>query len=584
MTGTLFFMGAAHADDVLSKTAELHSLSQTKAWQHLIFVQRGWAEITSKDFYLSPEKTAKAELLATLHEFAQNPQAKCTFPARYYWLSTQLNDAFLQQGLSDCEKMPQPIQQLSLLLVGGYMKNPASTFGHMLINVQTTDKHRLLADTYNYGGAIPVDESAIHYVLKGVSGLYDGAFNKDAYSRSDDIYTQRENRDIWEYTLDLSEHEKLLLTYHLDELTRFSFNYYFFKQNCAYRTAELFEFIDALEITQRKTPWYFPEYIASQIVEFDLEPNQQRKLVQSEVFRPSNQTANYEYFKSLPKDLRQTLNHILKTKNLNALDNLPLQQREQAFYFLLKHTENRHKINPDLKEDANLRKALVRKRIGLPVLEDNILPEFEVHKTASVHGPKPSKVGVLLGTENGVSFSIYQRDALNETSDLTSEFKVLDGQYVRRNGQDVLNFNFVEMSKFANLEYALQGMRNWSWSLKTGVEENPFELSKQQFYGQAAAGGAYSWSPTWLGYQMLALSVHDQDHHADFKSITGLVVKNEQWSGQLVYEYIHRNGQQADVMKMTARKKLAKNVDTRLHLSKQSQLDPQASLGVNFYW
>lgn len=585
MTSTLFFMGETQAQDVLVSNAQLEQLSEQPVWQHLIFVKRGWPEIKSRDFYLSEEKSSQAELLATIEIFQRDELAKCKFPARYYWLSTQLNLEILQKGLADCKKLSPPIQKISLLLVGGYMKNPASTFGHMLVNVQTGDsKHRLLSDTYSYGGNIPVDESILNYILKGVSGLYDGAFNKDVYSRNDDIYTQRENRDIWEYDIDLTREEKILLTYHLDELTRFKFNYYFFKQNCAYRTAELFEFIDGLKITQRKTPWYFPEYIVSHMVKFDQDETNTRKIIKNEVFRSSNQTSNYEYFKTLTPEIRQKINQILKTKNLNVLDELPLQQREQAFYFLINHTENRHKINPNLTEDAALRKELVRKRIDLPEVEDKILPEFKIEKTASVHGTKPSKLGVLLGSESGVSFSIYQRDPLNETIDLNSEFKVLDGRYGRRNRDEILSLNLVEISKLSNMAYYLEGTSNWSWRLKTGLEENPFDLGQQQFYGQAEIGAAYSWSPTWLSYQMLGLSLHDQDQHADLKSITGLLFKNEQWSGQIFYEYIVREKDTAQHFNMTLRHKISEDFDTRLHLSKQNQLNTQVSVGLNYYW
>lgn len=583
MVSALFFMDVVYAEDNITPVNQLEELSKHSAWQHLIFVKRGWPEITSNDFYLSDEKTSQAELIATLKAFQDDKSMKCKFPARYYWLSRQLNVDFLQQGLADCEKLSAPIQEVGLLLIGGYMKNPASTFGHMLVNVKTAkNKHRLVADTYNYGGDIPMDESALPYMFKGVFGLYDGAFNKDLYSRNDDIYTQRENRDIWEYTLDVTEDEKRLLTYHLDELTRFKFNYYFFKQNCAYRTAELLEFIDNLKLTQRKTPWYFPEYVISHLLDWD--EKQSRKIIKSEEFRPSNQTANYEYFKSLTPELRQKINLILKSKNLNILDELPLQQREQAFYFLIHHTENRHKINPDLTEDAALRKALVRKRIDLPEVEEEILPEFKLEKTASVHGPKPSKFGLVLGSENGISFSMYQRDPLNETIDLNTEFKVLDGRYIQRNHDVVLNLNLVEMSKLSNVGYYLEGMRNWSWRLKTGLEENPFEVGQQQFYGQAEIGAAYSWSPTWLSYQMVALSLHDQDRHADFKTITGLLFKNEQWSGQIAYEYIVREQETAQRLNMIMRKKISKNVDTRLNFSKQRDIKPQVSLGLNYYW
>ena len=50
-----------------------------------------------------------------------------------------------------------------------------------------------------------------------------------------------ENRDMWEYTLDLDQSELDWLIDHLWELKDINFDYYFFDENCSFRLLELVE-------------------------------------------------------------------------------------------------------------------------------------------------------------------------------------------------------------------------------------------------------------------------------------------------------------------------------------------------------
>ncbi|HAU15905.1 MAG TPA: hypothetical protein DCS92_19455, partial [Gammaproteobacteria bacterium] len=54
-------------------------------------------------------------------------------------------------------------------------------------------------------------------------------------------YSRIENRDLWEYNLNLTPAETRTMISHLWELRDVIFDYYFFDENCSYRLLELLE-------------------------------------------------------------------------------------------------------------------------------------------------------------------------------------------------------------------------------------------------------------------------------------------------------------------------------------------------------
>jgi Domain of unknown function (DUF4105) len=118
-----------------------------------------------------------------------------------------------------------------------YLNNPSSMFGHTLLRLDRADQNeqtRLLAYTVNYG-ALTGEDLGIMFAVHGLTGGYRGNYAVLPYYLMVRQYTDFENRDIWEYQLNLKPDEVLRLTEHLWELRDQYANYFFFDENCSYQ-------------------------------------------------------------------------------------------------------------------------------------------------------------------------------------------------------------------------------------------------------------------------------------------------------------------------------------------------------------
>ena len=170
--------------------------------------------------------------------------AQCLFPARWYWLKQQLGlnddfdvpcyqlDVFLESYGSDA---------LTLVFPAMYLNNPGSTFGHTFLRFDDANTSILFSKTLNYAAKVDKTDSLPSYIVNGLFGGYPGIFKTRKYYRTVQEYSNLENRDIWEYQLDFSPQEIQQLARHVWEVKGIDFDYYFFRENCAYRLLALLD-------------------------------------------------------------------------------------------------------------------------------------------------------------------------------------------------------------------------------------------------------------------------------------------------------------------------------------------------------
>ena len=361
-------------------SAKLKALSKHSQWQHLLFYKNGKAEVISPDFYLTnPKPRSKrnfdpyAELMATIEQM-NNEGVVCKYPARYLWLNHHLPE--LNVDLKNCSKLPDANQEISLILVSSYLKNPASSFGHVLVKTNTSidninntnsdvrelSSEDLLNNSYNFGARIPENENGAMYALKGLFGFYDAGFSETEFFKQDAVYSKNEQRDMWEYVLNLDAFETQLLNYHLYEAKSARFDYYFIKQNCGYRSGEILELISDIKTTERVGPWYAPDYVFDQLLEHD---NGADSLVSSVRYLPSEQTQLREKFVQLSKPIQAVINSVIRTESTAPLATLNADDRAVALDFLILHRT--YKITQDntLKQRA-FKSELLSQRFALP--------------------------------------------------------------------------------------------------------------------------------------------------------------------------------------------------------------------------
>jgi len=292
----------------LQQQARQLNLASSAMWRTLLHYQvhpltrRDRSLADDPDFFLAPEgaRHPQQELDATLAAFfdttsrhALDQSAACRFVARYQWLDEQLH---FDQGVmpaADCTRYQQwragiNADKVTLIFPSAYLNSPASMYGHTFLRLDPKPSagqaaSPLLSYAVNYAANGDSGEG-LAYAFKGLSGLYAGAFTNAPYYLRIREYNDLENRDIWEYELNLTPKEIERLLAHTWELGPTRFDYYFFDENCSYHLLSL---LDAarpeLALSDKFTWWAIPLDTVRAVT-------QSPGLLKAVQYRPSNST------------------------------------------------------------------------------------------------------------------------------------------------------------------------------------------------------------------------------------------------------------------------------------------------------
>ncbi|MBN1826670.1 MAG: DUF4105 domain-containing protein [Candidatus Eisenbacteria bacterium] len=286
-----------------ARRAELHDAPY---WHTLLHYKRGLFGLRSlvddPDFFLAPDgkHDPRAELEATLRAFFLPPPEEgkhplCRFVARYHWLKERLSIDESRLPVPGCEPFERLMEEIrpesvTLVFPTSHMNSPASMYGHTLLAVETSYKSDLLSYAVNYS-AITNETFGPFYIVKGLFGMYEGYFSILPYYAKLQEYGDVNDRDIWEYPLDLSGAEIRRLMMHIYELEDIYSDYYFFNENCSY---DLLFLLDAarpgLDLTDRTGWWVIPIDTIREI--------ERAGLFRSAAYRPSKST-KIKYLASL---------------------------------------------------------------------------------------------------------------------------------------------------------------------------------------------------------------------------------------------------------------------------------------------
>ncbi len=225
---------------------------EQRYWKLLLHYNGNESEIDDASFFLSPKgrTSPKEELIATLdalyHEKSHDDNATaCRYPARTRWLKEKLSLTNLPnvqcQEYQNVLKRVDP-QSATLVFPSAHINSPASMFGHTFIRINSSYHSRLLAYAINYAAdADPDKENAVVFAIKGLFGGYAGRYSLLPYYDKLKEYRDTENRDIWEYDLNLTKKETLQMFEHIWEIKDVRASYYFFTDNCSYEMLWLIE-------------------------------------------------------------------------------------------------------------------------------------------------------------------------------------------------------------------------------------------------------------------------------------------------------------------------------------------------------
>ena len=262
-------------EQLIARARATH-LAQDQTWLTLLHVATGVSGtrslIDEPRFFVSPhgKRDPAAELEATLAGLLAGDPAHvedsvaARFPLRLAFLSEHLGFTPEQLPVSGSAELRATLQdfqarQVWLVFPTGYLASPASMFGHTLLLVQGRNTSPLLSQSINYAAEIAAGQAGPLQILKGLTGGFRGYFTSAPYHRKVQEYSDLDQRDIWEYGLNLTPAEIERMMQHAWELRGIGSDYWFFDENCAFNLLYLLEVArPGIHLTDRAGWWVIP--------------------------------------------------------------------------------------------------------------------------------------------------------------------------------------------------------------------------------------------------------------------------------------------------------------------------------------
>jgi hypothetical protein len=484
--------GNPYLDRLISQAVHLQ-LADEREW-HLLLHYRAnlfggyTSEADDPKFFLSPtgRTDPRTELESTIRSlFSDEPvgsskqPAQCSFIARYHWLKEHLAIDETKLPVIPCERFDQWIAELNadsitLIFASAFLSNPASMFGHTFLRIDQkgqTEQTRLLAYTINYAADVPAD-AGVWYPIKGIFGGFKGYFSTPPYYLKVQEYRDIENRDIWEYRLNFSEHQLRRLLEHAWELGSTYFDYFFLKENCSYHILSLFEYADpTLHLTDRFHAWTVPADTVRLVVA-------QPGLVKETMYRPSRRTVIQRKRERLSVEEHQLFVDITEqvgSTKQEAFVRLPIQR--QAFILdvtsdYLRYRSETDKSHASVYKEQNRAVLAARSALRIPS-EDLKIDPFSKQPDLG-HGTSRASVGA--GWRNNDTFEELAIRAayhdlldpeIGHTRDAQVEIASVSVRHYNRADQTrVEQATLVNMMLLSPMDSLFHGL---SWKINAGM-------------------------------------------------------------------------------------------------------------------
>ena len=416
---SFLFSCAVTADQKTDKTPEaiisselVQALGVRPQWLALghyskVGIDAWRSSIADNNYFLADDGRFNpiSELKETVRLFLSDSKTKlkCQYIARYKWLQTEVSVNAIELPDLSCEEYDIWVEKLNnpdklvLVFPAAYINAPASMFGHTLLRFDTdaiegVSNSYLLSMSVNFAANVPKDTGAASYIFKGMAGGFYGQYSIVPYYENIRTYNRIENRDIWEYTLNLSGNELQRIIDHLWDLRGINFEYYFLKQNCSYRLLELLEVArPQLDLTKEFPLTAIPANTVRALVE--------NKFVISKYYRPSEARILDDIQRNLNILERQLIKKLASPEfpiNTSELDALGAGKKSELVS--IAHKLAHYRINDKKSDGAALQDRSYELVQQLAILPPPVFTEHESDVASPDTGHKTSRLGILYGT------------------------------------------------------------------------------------------------------------------------------------------------------------------------------------------
>ncbi|MHA6197417.1 Lnb N-terminal periplasmic domain-containing protein [Pseudomonas wadenswilerensis] len=505
----------------------------------------GWRSYVDDERFFLAEDGAHhpdRELAATvqaLYEPASkgDKHAQCVYPARTRWLREQLQLTDLPTP--DCAEYTAWFKDVSphsavLIFPAAYLNSPSSMFGHTLLRIDQADvqsnETALLSYAVNFGAYIEGNDNSILYAWKGLMGGYPGLFAFVPYQEKLSEYRSLENRDLWEYRLNLSPEETGRMVEHIWELKQIRFDYFFFDENCSYRLLELLQVArPSLDLTS-----HFP---LTAIPTDTVKAVKHAGLVERVDYRPSRERELLARAEPLEKqEQQQVLALAADTAHLQSPEFTALPKPRQALVQDAAYRLERYRATGQERDPAQAKRSFELLR----AINRNPPPPLDVERPGLPEDGHESRTWQLgVGTREDRAFAEYGlRMAYHDLNDnaygfpLGAQIEILQLKLRQYEGND-WQVQRLDLATIRSLTPRNDLLKPWSWQVAGGLERVPGKHGDEVLVSHVNGGAGGTWA---LGDDMLgfALGTVRVEHHNDFAQFiapaagfnTGLLWRN----------------------------------------------------------
>lgn len=505
----------------------------------------GWRSYVSDDkFFLAPDGAhhPDAELRATVEALYaplslgdKHPQ--CVYPARTRWLKAQLNlNDLPKAGCAEFTQWFKDVAPHSTVMIfpAAYLNSPSSMFGHTLLRIDQADvqhnKTALLSYAINFGAYIEGSDNSILYAWKGLAGGYPGLFALVPYQEKLSEYRSLENRDLWEYRLNLTPEETQRMVEHVWELKQIQFDYFFFDENCSYRLLELLQVArPGLQLTTQFPLTAIPTDTVKAVKEAGL--------VESIEYRPSRERELLDRAKALdPEEQQWVLQISADQAQLQNPTFKALPKARQALIIDAAYRLERYRANGLERDPARSQRSFELLR----AINQNPAPELQVEKPELPENGHESRTWQLgAGSRDDKAFAEYGlRMAYHDLNDngpgfpLGAQIEILQlklGQYEGNQWQ----VQQLDLANIRSLTPRNDLLQPWSWQVGGGLERVLGKHGDENLVSHVngGAGGTWQLADNLLGFALGTVRI---EHNNDFAAFvapaagfdTGLLWRN----------------------------------------------------------
>ena len=487
----------------------------------------GWRSYVSDDkFFLAKDgaEHPDAELRATLTALYaplnlgdKHPQ--CVYPARTRWLKAQLNLTDLPKA--ECAEFSQWFKDVAhdstvMIFPAAYLNSPSSMFGHTLLRIDQADvqsnKTALLSYAINFGAYIEGSDNSILYAWKGLAGGYPGLFALVPYQEKLSEYRSLENRDLWEYRLNLTPEETQRMVEHVWELKQIQFDYFFFDENCSYRLLELLQVArPGLQLTSQFPLTAIPTDTVKAVKEAGL--------VESIEYRPSRERELLDRAKVLdPEEQQWVLQVSADQAQLQNPQFKALPKERQALIIDAAYRLERYRANGLERDTERSQRSFELLR----AINQNPAPGLEVEKPELPENGHESRTWQLgAGSRDDKAFAEYGlRMAYHDLNDnapgfpLGAQIEILQLKLRQYEGNH-WQVQQLDLANIRSLTPRNDLLQPWSWQVGGGLERVLGKHGDENLVSHVNGGAGGTWQ---LGENMLgfALGTLRVEHNNDF--------------------------------------------------------------------